>query len=562
MDRLQRELNNLPEALALSLVHRGVSTFEEARLFFRPALEHLHDPLLMQDMERAARRVATAVRGRERVLVYGDYDVDGTTSTALMVSFLRDLGASVEYFVPHRIEDGYGLGSAGIRKAAALGASLIIALDCGITAREPALEAKGLGLDLIIGDHHTPEGTLPDATAVLNPKRADCSYPFKELSGCGVGFKLAQAVCTLLGEPQETALNYLDLVALSIASDIVPMVGENRVLMAEGLKLLREGGRPGIFRLAEQAGLDLKTCSTQNLVFGLGPRINAAGRMGSAEAAVDLLLAPDMDAAHGLAQELEAANQNRRLLDKATLAEADAQAGTRSTEHSAVLYSPDWHPGVVGIVASRIVERYNVPTVMLCRSNGIVKGSVRSIEGINVYDALTDCKDLLRTFGGHDHAAGLSLTEENIPAFRERFEEAVAARFVPEQLVPAIEVDAVQPLEGIDQRFWAVLRQFEPHGPYNDTPIFEADALRLVGDVRTVGKDATHLKFAVKRADTAQPMAVIGFGLGSYLGALNGARAKGIPVDLLYSVQENTWNGTTTLQLRARDIRISEEAAL
>src|SRR5690554_1077631 len=388
--RLQRELNNLPEPLARALVLRGIDTFESARLFFRPCLSHLHDPFLMRDMDVAASRVLSAISNGERVLIYGDYDVDGTTATALLVSFFRDNGVKADFFIPDRFEDGYGLNRIGIDFAVEHEDSLVIAVDCGITAVDEAAYAREKGIDLIICDHHTPDAHLPETVAVLNPKRQDCAYPFKELSGCGVAFKLVQAVLSLRGEPVERAKPYLDLVAVSTVSDVVPIFEENRVLMYEGLKVLRQSPRIGFRTLAEQAGISLTDCSTSRIVFGIGPRINAAGRMGDASRAVELLLEDDERRASILTAQLELANKQRRQLDQETVKQAtemaERQLGAR-TRHSVVLYHPEWHLGVVGIVASRLVERFYRPTIMLAASNGIVKGSARSIAGINVYDA-------------------------------------------------------------------------------------------------------------------------------------------------------------------------------
>ncbi|WP_456427291.1 single-stranded-DNA-specific exonuclease RecJ [Rhodocaloribacter sp.] len=555
--RLQKELNDLPEALARALVLRGIETFDEARHFFRPNLDDLHDPFLMRDMDAAADRVATALRRGERILVYGDYDVDGTTSSALMTHFLRAHGADAEYFIPDRMKDGYGLGAAGIDHAAEIGAGLIVALDCGITAVEEAKAVRARGIDLVICDHHTPKETLPDAVAVLDPKRPDCPYPFKELCGCGVTFKLVQAVLARLGKPPEDALPYLDLVALATASDIVPLTGENRVLMSEGLKRLRAHPRLGLRALAEGAGLDRAGLTTSRIVFGFGPRINAAGRLASARLAVDLMLAEDEDRAAELVQTIEELNRKRRALDNDIARQAALMAERQLTareRHSIVLHDPEWHLGVIGIVASRIVERFYRPAIMLSTAGDRLKGSARSIHGVDVFEALTACADLLTEFGGHKYAAGLSLPEENLPAFRERFDEAVRASITAEMLLPAIEVDAPLRLSEINERFWAVLRQFAPFGPRNATPVFHARDLFVAGRPKTVG-DGTHLRFAVRHAD-GPSMSAIGFGLGEHLPTLLESRRRGTPIELLFSVEENTWNGRTSLQLRARDLRL------
>ncbi len=558
--QLQRELNDLPEALARLLVMRGIESFDDARHFFRAGLEDLHDPFLMLDMDAAADRLVHAIENGERVLVYGDYDVDGTTSTALMTSFLRSLGVEADFFIPDRFEDGYGLGPAGIDYAAETGAALIVALDCGITAHEQALYAKSKGLDLIICDHHTPLATVPDAVAVLDPKRPDCPYPFKELSGCGVGFKLMQAVLRRLGEAPALAHEYLDLVAVSIASDIVPLYGENRVLMREGLRRLAAAPRLGLHTLAELAGLDLDTCSTDRIVFVIGPRINAAGRMGDAGRAAALLMETDPVRAADLARQLEKANEERRSLDRDTLVQATRKAERQITakmRHSLVLHDEGWHLGVLGIVASRLVERFYRPTIMLSTAGDVLKGSARSIAGFNIYNALDACRDLLDTFGGHDHAAGLALREENLTAFQDRFDEIAKETLTAEMMLPAIEIDAPIHLDTIDGRFWNVLRQFAPFGPENGSPIFHASDLEVSGSPRTVGA-GQHLKFHVRqRGANGKAHPVIGFGLSDKLDVLEESARQGKPFELLFSLQENTWKGTTTLQLRARDLRLS-----
>jgi single-stranded-DNA-specific exonuclease len=566
--QLQDALNGLPEALARVLVLRGIASFDAARHFFRAGRDDLHDPFLMQDMDRAAHRVAQAIEQGERVLVYGDYDVDGTTATTLLTDFLRTRGADASYFIPDRYEDGYGLGERGIDSAVAQDAGLIIALDCGITAHAEATYARSKGLDLIICDHHTPKDTLPDATAVLNPKRSDCNYPFDELSGCGVGFKLVQATLDRLGQPPEEAFAYLDLMAISTAADIVPLRGENRVLLREGLRALETNPRLGVRALAETARFELKDVTTSDVVFKIGPRINAAGRMAHAEKAVALLLADAPDQAKALAVELEALNQERRTIDQETLDEAETMAERQITArnpHALVLYRPDWHLGVIGIVASRIVERFYRPTVMLCRNGTAVKGSARSISGVNIYDALTDCEDVLTQFGGHDYAAGMSLPEDNVSAFRDRLDAVVGTMVTPELLTPAIKIDA--PLDlgdigSVDDRFWAVLKQFGPFGPANSKPVFHAEDLAVVGRPRTVGGSGKHLKFAVRQRERSSdpPIDAIGFGMGAKLSTLRDSQRNNRPLELLFSLEANTWKGRTALQLKARDLRLADNA--
>ncbi len=564
LEALGKALLDLPEPLTRALLLRGVATLDEARAFFRPLEQALHDPFLMRDMDRAAARVAEAVARRERVLVYGDYDVDGTTATALMVSFLRAHGVETQFFIPDRIRDGYGLGKAGIEAAAAFGAALIIALDCGITAIAEAEDARARGLDLIICDHHNPGPALPRACAVLNPKRADCAYPFKELSGCGVGFKLAQAVQTLLPHAPFDLDALLDLAAVSIAGDIVPITGENRVLMALGLARLAGAPRPGFRALARLASLDLTACSTSRIVFTLRARINAAGRMGDAGRAARLMLAADEAEAAPLAEQLETANQRRRTLDQQTLTEAAEMAEAQLAEadrNAFVLYRPDWPLGVIGIVASRIVERFHKPALLLADAeDGLAKGSARSVEGVNIYEALKACAEHLKTFGGHNHAAGLALPVDRIGAFRDCLDAAVAEA-AGEAAPPTLYVDAHLPLGRIDGRFQRVLKLFEPHGPHNDALVFQTNGVEVACEPRTLGKTQDHLKFAVRPPGGGEVIEAIGFGMNGLKAVVMQAWREGRPLDVVFSLEENVWNGQTKLQLRLRDLRLSEPPA-
>jgi single-stranded-DNA-specific exonuclease len=561
--QLQPRLNDLPMALTRALALRDVDSFEAARDFFRASRSDLHDPLDMADMPRAAERVAAAIADGETVLVYGDYDVDGTTATAMCTHFLHQQGVPASFFIPDRYEDGYGLCKRGIDAAVERGASLIIALDCGITAHAEADYAREQGLDLIICDHHTPKDTLPNAYAVLDPKRDDCAYPFTELSGAGVGFKLLQATQQVRGAAEDRVFDYLDLLGISIASDIVPMYGENRILMQEGLAALRSTERVGLRALAKAADLDLASVKTTgNIVFTIGPRINAAGRMAHAHKAVALMLEGDPATAREQAEELEQLNKERRALDERIRKEATEQAErqiTARTAHALVLYDPDWHLGVIGIVASRIVEQFYKPTIMLTRNGDAVKGSARSISGVNIYRALTDCEDVLTQFGGHDYAAGMSLPEANVSKLRDRFNEAIAERITPELLTPTIKVDAHVDLETIgtaDDRFWAVLQQFGPFGPSNPRPVFHLGPCRVAKSPRTVGRDDAHLKFTVAPADADAPQVdVIGFGQGDKLDLLRESRRSGTPIELVAKVDENTWRGQTSIQLKLSDVR-------
>ncbi len=559
---LSAELNNLPIALTQALVLRGVDSFDAARSYFRPSIEHTHDPFLMADMNIAAGRVAAAINNRERIVVYGDYDVDGVTSTALMLTFLQDLGGDADYFIPHRLFHGYGLSEMGIDAAMKKEPALIIALDCGITAVDPADYAAKLGVDLIIADHHTVPKELPSAVAVLNPKRPDCEYPFDELSGCGVGFKLAQAVLRHMQLDESRALQYLDLVALSIASDIVPLTGENRVLMREGLARIRSSPRLGLTELARCGLIDLTKCNTSQIVFQIAPRLNAAGRMEDASLGVDLLTSDNPGQAKDLARKIEQVNDARRKEDRKVLDGAMAQAEQHFVSrqrNGLVLFDPTWHAGIIGITASRIVERFFRPTVMLTRVGDVVKGSVRSIEGVNVFDALKACENHLIQFGGHKYAAGLSLPEENVPAFSEAFDTVLADRITPEMLVPSIKIDGTLELSEISPRFWPVLKQFEPFGPLNSRPVFRSRKLQIVGTPRTVGRKDEHLKFTVRSDEASIALDAIGFGLGGQAGTALDSQRSGKHLDVVFTLEESTWNGRSFLQLKAKDFRPAEE---
>ncbi len=565
-----RQLNDLPPALSRALILREIDTYDRARAFFRPVASDLHDPFRMKDMGVAADRVAQAIREKERMVVYGDYDVDGTTATALLVSSLRSLGGDVDFFVPNRFEHGYGLSRTGLDEAAKLGARLVIAVDCGVTAVAEALYAREKGMDLVVCDHHTPKAELPEAVAVLDPKRDDCNYPFKELAGCSVGFKLLQAVLTKLGRDPATAMDLLDLVAVATASDMVPVEGENRVLLAVGLERLRTKPSVGLRALASVANVSLRDCATSDIVFRIAPRINAAGRVKSANAAIDLLLTNDAEKAQAYAEELHQLNAQRRELDQETLESAiqgaERQITSGKMKHTLVLHNHDWFPGVIGIVASRLVERFHRPTILLGTIDGVVTGSARSIEGINIFDALQECKDLLARFGGHAFAAGLSLEISRLPALQERFDHAVGTRVKPETLQPAIHVDAPLRLHEIDRRFLAVLKQFEPFGPKNDRPVFQANGLLPAWSPRKLGKDGQHLKFSVRQQPqeghpaNAAPIDAIAFGMGSRYDMLEQCRSEQHPFDMLFSVQENTWKERTETQLHVKDIRRSQPA--
>jgi single-stranded-DNA-specific exonuclease len=559
-EKLGVELNNLPPALARALVLRGITTIDQARLYFRGNLSDLLDPFGIRDMDKAVSRLLDAINTGEEILVYGDYDVDGTTSTALLVGVLQSVGAVVRYFIPNRLVHGYGLSKEGIDAGRAEETRLICTLDCGITSVEEAAYIRSLGIDLIVCDHHTPKDDLPDAVAVVDPRRSDCAYPFKELCGCGLAFKLSVALFQRLGRDPSELEAQLDLVALATISDVVPVRGENRILLRAGFDQIRTSPRVGLQKLAEEARVRLGECDANSVLFSLGPRINAAGRLGDADRAVSLLLATDEIEAVARARQLERLNQERRRLDTETQSEAFAVAETILTgkdRHSLVVFGEKWHGGVVGIVASRLVDRFYRPAVVLSSVRGVIRGSVRSTNGINIFSALTACQDLLVEFGGHDYAAGLTIEEHNISEFAERFDRAVADLVTPETLDPVVEVDSELSFSDLDERFWAVLRQFAPFGPDNNAPVFITRNLIVADEPKTVGRDQNHLKFRVREEDrSSAPRDVIGFRMGEYAPMVRECRAAGIPLDLLFSVQENNWNGRKTLQLRAHDMRM------
>jgi single-stranded-DNA-specific exonuclease len=543
--------------IARLLTLRGISNFEQARQFFRPDLDELHDPFLMRDMELAACRLANAIRNSERVVVYGDYDVDGTTATAIVYGFLKKFGAVALHYIPHRFKDGYGISEDGIQYAIDQNATLIVSVDCGITAVEEAKYARNKGIDLIICDHHTAGDVIPDAVAVLDPKRPDCSYPFDGLSGAGVGFKLVQATLTKLGLPQSHAYEYLDLVAISIASDIVPLIDENRILMREGLKIVNSNPRFGIKALMKLIKMEIGRISTSNIVFSIGPRINAAGRMGDATTALKLLISETDEEAEEYAKELEAINQRRRKTDTLTMVQAVEMVEDFDMNMCScvVLHDPEWHLGVIGIVASRLVDQYCRPAVMLSTVDGKIKGSARSIRGFNIYNALKECEDLLIQFGGHEFAAGLTMDENNFQEFKERFSKIVHKNLCDEDFEPELQIDAEVNLHDIDDRFWKILHQFEPYGPNNCKPIFVSNNLRVVGNPSKVGKD--HLKMRIAQNGSAT-FDAIGFNLGSFFDAVNSCGAGNLSI--AYTVDENTWNNKTTLQIQIRDIKVTEAA--
>lgn len=536
--------------VASLLLQRDIRSFDEARLFFRPSLEHLHDPFLMRDMDAAVERIEQALAGGERILVYGDYDVDGTTSVALMAGYLREEYPEVATYIPDRYAEGYGLSYQGIDFAHDNGITLIIALDCGVKALDQAAYARQKGIDLIVCDHHRPGPVLPDAVAVLDPKRPDCPYPYKELCGCGVGFKLIQALQSRKGLGVKTLLPYLDLVATAIGADIVPMTGENRVLVHFGLQVINSEPRPGLLALMQ--GVQRDQYQVSDLVFQLAPRINAAGRMQHGEEAVSLLTETDFGRALAQATRIEALNTERRDTDQAITEEALAMIRELGEESrmSTVVYKEDWHKGVIGIVASRLIETYYRPTLVFTKSGDKLAASARSVRGFDLYEALEACSDCLVQFGGHTYAAGLTLEASRFEEFKARFEEQVARTLPPELLTPEIHIDLPIHLSQVNAKLVRILKQFAPFGPGNHTPAFLAGPVQDTGYARAVGDTGAHLKLSVTQ-DGAGPFGGIGFGLGDKLGQIRERQ----PFHAVFSVEENSWQGQTRIQLRLRDLK-------
>ena len=558
--QLEKELN-ISSAAARMLVVRGIQTADEARAFVRPSLDKLHDPFLMKDMDKAVERLHQAITQGEKILIYGDYDVDGTTAVALMYRFLEAMRrdgdeakcAEIDYYIPDRYTEGYGVSQQGIDYAAEQGCGLIITLDCGIKAVEKVAYAKSKGIDVIVCDHHTPGEELPDAVAVLNMKRSDCPYPYKDLSGCGVGFKLAQAYTQQYGLPFDNLVPLLQLLAMSIASDIVPITGENRILAHYGIKQLNTQPFTGLSAIMQVAGIEAKKITINELVYKIGPRINACGRMKSGRAAVELLLTNDPDFAHEQAEEVNHHNEDRRDCDTETTKEALQQLQddpTYATRRSTVVYAPHWHKGVVGIVASRLTETYYRPTIVLTAGeDGIISGSARSVGGFDIYAAIDSCHDLLTNFGGHKYAAGLSMHIDDLPEFRKRFEAYVAAHIQPNQLQPTLDIEAELQLGDITKSFYNVLRHLEPFGPGNPRPLFVSRRLINHRDTRAVGKEREHLRLDV--TDRMNAITGIAFGRADMAEYIQNGNA----VDICYELNENTFNHYTTIQMMVQDIQ-------
>ncbi|MCQ2166214.1 MAG: single-stranded-DNA-specific exonuclease RecJ [Bacteroidales bacterium] len=558
VSRLASELG-VDRVLAELLAQRGLRTFEDARAFFRPDLANLHDPFLMKDMDKAVERVSQAIQGGEKILVYGDYDVDGTTAVALVYSFLLKFTSKIDYYIPDRYDEGYGVSFKGLNWAAENGFKLVITLDCGIKAIEKTEYARNLGIDMIICDHHLPEDGLPDAIAVLDPKREDDNYPFDDLSGCGVGFKLVQAYAQKVGIPFEQLIPLLDLLAVSIAADLVSVTGENRILAYYGLKQLNTNPHRGLLSMINLAGLDPTHITFDDIVFKIGPRLNAAGRMESGRISVELLTAPDQKTADRVAGEINRHNNERKNIDREITREAleMVQAGScLCYGNVTIVYNPQWHKGVVGIVASRLVEAYFKPAIVLTRSNGFITGSARSVGGFDLYSAIESCADLLENFGGHLYAAGLTLREENLEAFVKRLDNAVEGKIEPEMLTPVVSIDAKLDFSQITPKFFRILKQFQPFGPGNNAPVFETDNVYDNGNGRKVGADGGHLKLElIQENQPYHHIGAIAFGKGECFESIS----DGNPIDVCYSVVENYFRGIANVQLRIKDIREREE---
>jgi len=549
VEKLSKDLN-VDEILANMMAKRGISSFEQAKAFFRPDLNLLHDPFLMKDMPQAIERIEKAIKNKEHILIYGDYDVDGTTSVALTYSFFKELHPNINYYIPDRYLEGYGISTQGIDYAYDNNYTLIIALDCGIKSVDKIDYANTKGIDFIICDHHLPGDKIPNAVAVLDPKRKDCDYPYKELSGCGLGFKLIQAYADKNNIPFEKIEEYLDLVAVSIASDIVPITGENRILAYFGLKKLNENPCIGIKALIELSGKTSDFTIT-DIVFAIGPRINAAGRIDDAKKAVQLLVAASKDIAEDAGFIINLKNTERKEFDS-NITEQALNMIRNSPEmedrKSTVVYHESWHKGVIGIVASRLTEKYYRPTIVLTQSNGHVAGSARSVVGYDLYEALCECSDLLEQFGGHKYAAGLTMKTENVAAFSQRFEEVVSASITDDLLVQEIIIEAEIPLNDINPKFFRILQQFAPFGPQNMSPVFLSRNVSSYGYGSIVGNN--HLKMSI-RQETSPSFDCIAFGLGQHLEKINQDK----PFDICYTVEEKVWKEKRSIQLNVKGIK-------
>jgi single-stranded-DNA-specific exonuclease len=549
---------NVDMVIANLLAQRGVTNYAEAQAFFRPKLSDLHDPMLMKDMDKAVERLEQAIDNQEKVLIYGDYDVDGTTSVAMMYQFLRSRLKNLDYYIPDRYSEGYGISKSSILYAAEQKISLVIVLDCGIKAVEKIQMAKDLGIDFIICDHHNPGDSIPNAVAVLDPKRLDCPYPYKELSGCGVGFKLLQAFSKRNNIPFSELTELLDLLVVSIASDIVPLTGENRVLAYYGLKKLNTSPSIGLKTIMQFSGLNTEEKSVSDIVFKIGPRLNASGRIEHGKKSVAILTATNEEDSLLLGDEINSYNEIRKTLDRDITQEAldmIKRDPAHVTKNSTVIYNRDWHKGVVGIVASRLTEYFYRPTVVLTESNGLATGSARSIRDFDLYEAIGACSDLLESYGGHMYAAGLTMKIENIYEFSRRFEEIVTRQITNQQQIESIDIDAKLYLSDITPKFFRILKQFAPFGPHNMMPVFVTENVLDSGTSRPVGKNREHLKLdLIEPTSTSAQFSGIAFNQSHHFDAIT----QGMPFDICYSITENEFRGKTSLQLYIRDIRTKE----
>ncbi len=549
VNKLQQELN-IPEIMARLLAQRGITNYEEARVFFRPKITDLHNPFLMKNMDIAIERIKKAIANNEKILIYGDYDVDGTTAVSIVYSYFNEFYPHIESYIPDRYSEGYGISKQGIDYAAENGFSLVIALDCGTKAIDKIEYAKAKNIDFIIGDHHTPGDEIPDAI-LLNPKQKDCPYPYKELSGAGIGFKIIQAFQQDAGKPIDDILSYLDLVAVSIGADVVLITGENRIMAYHGLKQIELNPRPGIRALSKN--VDDKVMEIRDLVFVLAPRINAAGRIKHGKEAVKLLIEKDLAVANRFAEEIEEYNLERRSHDQRISEEALQQIIENGEENRAtsVVYQEDWHKGVIGIVASRLIETYYRPTIVFTKSNGVLAGSVRSVTGFNVYEALQQSSEYIIQFGGHMYAAGLTVAPEQYENFKAKFEEVVKNSLKETQKIPEIEIDAKIKFSDITDKLYRLIKQMAPFGPGNMHPVFLTEHVNDNGYSKIVGKDNTHLRVSLRDLKSGKIFTGIAFGMADKLDIVK----SGNPVSVVYSINENVWRNRTTLQLMIKDIK-------
>ncbi len=557
IEKLSKDIN-VPDVIAKILVNRGIEDYDSAKQYFRPKFEHLHDPFLMSGMDKAVSRILTAIDTKEKIMIYGDYDVDGTSGIAMLFLFFKKFNDNTRYHVPDRVKEGYGISNHGVDLAKDFGATLLIAIDCGITANEQVDYANSLGIDVIIADHHEPTVDVPNAYAVLDPLLPNCNYPFKSLCGCGVGFKLIQAVGQKIGA-EDFAFSFIDFVTLATTADIVPLVGENRTIVKLGLQKINENPRPGIRALMDNAGIRTEALSSSQIVFILAPRINAVGRLGDAARAVELLISNDYQDALKIAKVLETENQNRRKIDEDTFANAQQivdNYGNEANDLSIILHQEDWHPGVIGIVASRLVEKYYLPTIMMTTIDGVAKGSARSIAGFDIYQALKRVEDTLLQFGGHKYAAGVSVELERLEEFKSAFNVAVKELLSEELLKPEIKIDSEIQLTEITPRFQKILREFAPFGPGNLRPIFLVSKVQASAPPKIVGKN--HLRLKIKQNHFV--FDAIGFNLGHLKDKVSASISSEKNFDLVFSINESDWQsgapaGDAFPQLKIRDLR-------